>query len=124
MAAVAERETCLPMTGKSRIDFIHPEMNKTVKAIGGEYAFFKEVVFPYQGREVLYLIGCAVFDTTCCGAGGVCYARVPGFLKALHYKTGKDGRPVSRVSPITDIQARKEIRQAISRRETVQQVEF
>ncbi len=106
------------------VDFIHPELNKTVKAIGGEYAFVKEAVLPFQDQEVLYLVGCAVFDTTCCGSGGVCYAHVPGFIRDAQYKTSEEGRPVSRVTPIADPLVQKEIRRAISGRETVQQVEF
>jgi len=106
------------------VDFIHPELNKTVKAIGGEYLFMKEEVLSYQDQDVLYLIGCAIFDTTCCGTGGCCYARVPGFVRDAKYKTGEDGRPVSSVTPIADPTAQKEIRRAIGSRETVQQVEF
>jgi len=106
------------------VDFIHPELNKTVKAIGGEYVFIKEAVLSFQDQEVLYLIGCAIFDTTCCATGGVCYARVPGYIRDAKYKTGEDGCPVSRVMPIVDPMVQKEIRRAIGCRETVQQVEF
>lgn len=106
------------------LDFIHPELNKTVKAIGGEYVFMKEAVLSFQDQEVLYLIGCAVFDTTCCGTGGVCYARVPGFIRDPKYKTNKDGRPISSVIPIADPLVQKGIRKAIGNRETVQQIEF
>lgn len=106
------------------IDFIHPELNKTVKAIGGEYVFIKEAVLSFQNKEVLYLVGCALFDTTCCGTGGCCYARVPGFIREAKYAISEEGRPVSRVTPIADPLVQKEIRKAIGYRETVQQVEF
>jgi hypothetical protein len=112
------------MPSDKTVDFIHPELNQTVKAIGGEYVFIKEVVLTLKDQDVLYLIGCAVFDTTCCGAGGVCYARVPGFIRHSKYKTNEDGRPISRVTPIADPLTQREIRQAIGSRETVQQVEF
>ena len=106
------------------VDFIHPELNETVKAIGGEYVFIKEDTIAYGHQEVLYLVGCAIFDTTCCGTGGCCYARVPGFIRHLKYRTGEDGRPVSSVTPIVDPLVQKEIRRAIGGRETVQQIEF
>ena len=112
------------MLSERVVDFTHPELNKTVKAIGGEYVFIKETVLSFQEKEVLYLVGCAVFDTTCCGTGGVCYARVPGFIREAKYKTGEDGRPVSRVTPIADPVAQRGIRRAIGTLETVQQVEF
>ena len=112
------------MPTETAVDFIHPELNEAVKAIGGEYVFIKEDVLSCGGREVLYLVGCAVFDTTCCGTGGCCYARVPGFIRDSKYRTGEDGRPVSRVTPIADPRTQKEIRRAIGSRETVQQIEF
>jgi hypothetical protein len=112
------------MLSERVVDFTHPELNKTVKAIGGEYVFIKETVLSFQEQDVLYLIGCAVFDTTCCGTGGVCYARVPGFIRDPKYKIGEDGRPVSLVAPIVDPMAQREIRRAIGNREAVQQVEF
>ena len=37
------------------VDFIHPELNKTVKAIGGEYVFIKEDILSYADQDVLYL---------------------------------------------------------------------
>ena len=112
------------MQSEKVVDFIHPELNKTVRAIGGEYLFIKEEVLSYKDRNVLYLVGCAIFDTTCCGTGGCCYARVPGFIRDSKYKTGEDGRPISSVTPIADPLEQKEIRSAIGSRETVQQVEF
>ncbi|MCG6911129.1 MAG: hypothetical protein LJE94_13520 [Deltaproteobacteria bacterium] len=105
-------------------DFVHPELNRSVKAIGGEYLFAKEAVLPFEGRDVLYLVGCALFDTTCCGAGGVCYARVAGFIQQFQYKTDESGRPVSLVVPVADRHEQQKIRRAISRCEPVQQVEF
>jgi len=105
-------------------DYIHPKLNETVKAIGGEYVFVKEAVLPFQGKKVLYLIGCAVFNSTCCGTGGVCYAHVPGFVHDLEYRINRDNRPVSRVSPIVDSRHQEEIHSAISRTEMVHQVEF
>jgi len=112
------------MLSDNVIDFIHPELNETVKAIGGEYVFIKEAVLSFQNKEVLYLVGCALFDTTCCGTGGCSYARVPGFIREAKYATSEEGRPVSRVTPIADLLVQKEIRKAINGRETVQQVEF
>jgi hypothetical protein len=114
----------IKMLTERAVDFVHPELNKTVKAIGGEYLFLKEAILSYRDQEVLYLVGCAIFDTTCCGTGGCCYARVPGFIRDAKYRTVQDGRPVSSVVPIADPRAQKEIRRVIGSRETVQQVEF
>jgi len=105
-------------------EYTHPKLNQPVTAIGGHYVLVKEERLPFRGREVLYLVGYAVFDTSCCGVGGCGYALVPGFVVEWKSRTGEDGRPVSRVEPIRDEAVQREIRRLIQQRETVHQVRF
>ena len=104
--------------------FTHPVLNQEVTAIGGHYVFIREERFPFNGREVLYLYGYGIFDTTCCGAGGYGYAQVPGFVVKWKHATGPDGLPVSEVEPISDKAIQKEIRQYIEKKEILMQVNF
>jgi hypothetical protein len=106
------------------IDFIHPVLNKAVRTISGHYILSQEKRLSYNGRLVLYLIGCAVVDASCCGPGGCTYALVPGYLKEWKYKTGRDDLFVSRVEPIRDADVQSEIRRLILKKESVQQVNF
>jgi hypothetical protein len=105
-------------------DFIHPDLGQEVTAIGGHYVFNKEARITYNGREVFYLVGYAVVDTSCCGAGGCAYALVPGFVKAWKYKTNMNGASVSQIEPVRDTLAQQEIRRMIQKKEVVQQVSF
>jgi hypothetical protein len=106
------------------IDFIHPVLNKAVRTISGHYILSQEKRLSYNGRQVLYLIGCAVVDASCCGPGGCTYAMVPGYIKEWKYKTGRDDLLVSRVEPIRDADVQSEIRRLILKKESVQQVNF
>jgi len=106
------------------VEYVHPRLNRPVTAIGGHYVFVKEERLPFRGREVLYLVGHAVFDTSCCGVGGYGYALVPGFVVEWKGRTNEDGLPVSRVEPIHDEAIQREIEQLIRRREGVHQVRF
>ncbi len=106
------------------MEYAHPKLNQPVTAIGGEYVLVKEERLPFRGREVLYLMGHVVFNTSCCGIGGYGYALVPGFVLEWKVYADGQGRPVSRVEPIRDEAARREVAQAIRRREPVHQVEF
>ena len=106
------------------IDFIHPVLNKAVRTISGHYILSQEKRLSYNGRQVLYLIGCAVVDASCCGPGGCTYALVPGYIKEWKYKTGHDDLFVSRVEPIRDAGVQSEIRRLILKKESVQQVDF
>ncbi len=105
-------------------DHTHLQLNQEVTAIGGHYVLTKEESIPYNGRKVLYVLGYAMFDTTCCGSGGCSYAIVPGFIENWKIKKNEEGSPISEVEPITDPNIQKEIRLLIEKRETVTQVNF
>jgi hypothetical protein len=99
-------------------------LNQEVTAIGGRYALVKEVCLPFRGREVLYLVGYGVADTSCCGVGGCAYALAPGFILEWKSKVNEDGLAVSQVEPIRDEAVRKEVERLIREKEPVQQVKF
>ena len=105
-------------------EFIHYDINEAVRAIGGEYTLTKEVKLPFEGEEVLYITGFAVFDTSCCGAGGCGYAIVPGFIKEWKIGFSESNRPISKVRPITEPDTQKKIEAIIKKAEMVQEVRF
>ena len=105
-------------------EYVHQELNREIVAIGGHYVLAKEVRLPFRGREVLYLVGCAVVDTSCCGAGGCAYALVPGFILEWKSQTDGDGLAISQVEPIRDEVTQREVRRLIEREEPVHQVMF
>ncbi|MCD6561697.1 MAG: hypothetical protein J7L16_08070 [Deltaproteobacteria bacterium] len=112
------------MTDNEYQDFVHYELDQEITAIGGHYIIMKEVRLPFHGRDVLYLSGCGIFDTTCCGSGGCCYAIVPGFILNWKYKQNNKGLPVTMVEPINKKEVQDEIRGLIKKRENIQQINF
>jgi len=52
-------------------EFVHPMLGEDVTSISGHYALTHERTLRYAGKEVLYFVGYAVCDTSCCGSGGV-----------------------------------------------------
>jgi hypothetical protein len=105
-------------------DFAHPQLGREVTAIGGHYVFGKEIRLPFHSREILYFIGYAVLDSTCCGVGGIAYVLVAGFLRQWKYKKDQDDCFVSLIEPIVDQAVQKEIKSVIQKREMVYQVSF
>jgi hypothetical protein len=105
-------------------EYVHQELNQDVAAISGHYLLAKEVRLPFHGREILYLVGYALFDTTCCGVGGCAYALVPGFILDWKSKTNEDGLAVSQVEPVRDLVVREKVRRLIEKKEMVHQVSF
>jgi hypothetical protein len=106
------------------IDFIHPVLNKSVRTISGHYILSQEKRLSYNGRQVLYLIGCAVVDASCCGPGGCTYALVPGYVTQWKYRLTPDNLSVTQVNPILNKDVQKALRRLITEKEPVQQVNF
>ena len=106
------------------VDFIHPELDAEIKAIGGHYVLIKEEQMDYHADKVLYHVGYAVIDSSCCGTGGAAYASVVGYVRKWHHRTDDSNHPVSLVEPIRNKIAQENIRRIISERESVPQVNF
>jgi hypothetical protein len=105
-------------------EYVHQPLNQEVTAMGGHYFLVKEVRLQFEGHEVLYLVGHAAFDTSCCGAGGCAYALVPGFILDWKSKTNEDGLALSQVKSIRDEEAQRELQQLIQKQEMVHEVRF
>lgn len=105
-------------------DFIHPVLNEEIRTISGRYVLSQEKRLAYGGREVLYYIGCAVVDSSCCGPGGCVYARVAGYIESWKYKMNPDNSWVSRVEALRDRTDQEKLQRLIREKEPVQQVNF
>jgi len=105
------------------VDYDHEILNKENETISGHYALTHEVRLPFRGREILYVVGYAEIDTSCCGTGKIMYALVPGFIVTWR-DLKQDGSAVSRVELIGDENLRAEIEDLIRQQEIVNQVNF
>lgn len=105
------------------MDFVHPLLNKEVYAIGGHYVFVKEDLFPHRNGDILYLVGYALADTSCCGPAGCGYAVVAGHVVSLHYRRTDDDRLISVITPV-DEHLYHEVSEAVAHKEGVGQVHF
>ena len=113
------------MTDKQLLkEYTHFDLNEENRAISGGYVLTKEVRLPFRGRDLFYLIGYGVVDSSCCGTGGCGYALVPGFVIKWKGKKNKEGLFVSHVEPTRDKEVQEEIRRLITEKELVQQVIF
>jgi len=86
--------------------------------------FIKEVSMPFGKREILYLVGHGVTDTSCCGFWGCAYALVCKFILSWKKKRNGDGVPISEVEPIRDMRIQADIRRRIEDEEMVLQIIF
>jgi len=100
------------------------ELKREFQSISGRYVLEKEGRMEVDKRELLFVVGNAIVDSSCCGVGGCRYALVPGYL--LRYRSRKNGSGfwLSEVEPIVDSKSRKEITQYLKKKEWVNQVQF
>jgi len=106
-------------------DYTHPNLNEEVTAVAGRYVHEKEDTVTFDGKEILYIRGYAVVDTSCCGMSGGRFAIVPGYIVKYRYRTDEAERFVSLVEPVEEAQdTRREIIRKIEERETYCNVRF
>ena len=106
------------------LKYTHLELNEDVNCMAGFYTPLKEVRLEYNHREVLYVIGRAVIESSCCGVGNWGYALVPGYMVSWQNEKNDDGLPKSEVEPISDEAAQNDIRKIIKEVENISQIEF
>jgi hypothetical protein len=115
----------MPVGGQPVLkDYIHAVLNEEIRTIGGHYILSRENRLLFNDQQVLYFIGCAVVDSSCCGTGGCAYALVPGYIRQWKYKLNAGNLSVTQVELIRDKDVRYELRLLIKAKERVQQVNF
>lgn len=105
------------------MEFRHPRIGEEIEAIGGHYLFTKEEILNHESGKILYLVGCAVTDRSCCGLSGCGYAVVAGYIVSLHHTIQEDNASVSTLNPVPEALHEK-IARTVRSREGVGQVQF
>ena len=106
--------------------YTHLEQDKNVVfGIAGYYTPQQEVRLEYNGREVLYIVGQVVLESSCCATNADwTYTLVPGYVVNWQNTRNEDGLPVSEVEPIRDKKEKADIRRAIEAREEIALIDF
>ncbi len=111
------------MTDQDMFEYTHDNLEK-ITAIGGHYRFTDEKILKIDDKKIFYLKGYAIFDTTCCGAGGCSYALVKGIIKEFKYKKNSKNYFVSKLIKIQENPLKDKIIYSIKLSDFVQQVNF
>ena len=108
----------------NKLEYTHLRINEDVTTIAGYYTPLKEARIKYDDKDVLYVVGQAMIESSCCGIGGWGYVLVPGYIVNWQNRTDEAGLPVSEVEPISDRGARDAISRVIKEAESIPQIEF
>ncbi len=90
--------------------YVHLPVDEEIRSVGGYYKILEEGIFQFGSRKVLYVLKAAHVETSCCGAGGLGFISVPGFLVSYKSEINENGLPVSEVKKVLDVEDRKAIR--------------
>ena len=106
------------------IEFAHPELGQEVQALAGYYVPQEEHLWLYNGREVIYILGHACVEASCCGVGNWSYVQVPGYLVRKHIRSGETASPISEVELIRNGEDRNSITQSLLKRHPGAQIDI
>ena len=106
------------------VKYTHLELNEDISCVAGFYTPQKEVRLKHDDREVLYVTGRAVIESSCCGVGNWGYALVPGYIVSWQNERNDADLPVSEVEPISSEAVRSSISKIIKEAENITQIEF
>lgn len=91
-------------------DYLHQEPGTEVRFISGYYNIVEEKRLPFEGRELLCVVGIAVVGSACCGTAGCRFLNIPGFILSWQNKMGAGNCMASEVEPVADPEAQKRIK--------------
>lgn len=95
--------------------YVHQEPGTEVRSISGYYTIQEEGRRENKGRQILYIVGAAVVDNSCCGSGGWRFLQVPGYIISWKTQKNDEGLFISEVEPILDEDERKEIQRILDK---------
>ena len=100
------------------------ELHREVRSISGGYTLEREERINVDGKTVLYVVGNALADSSCCGFWGCHYALVPGYVVNWKHTKNEEGIPISTVEVIADEEVRRQITKLLEEKEGVSQIRF
>ena len=65
-----------------RVKYVPEDFGKEIVAPSGYYQPIEKQVVDFNGKKLLYILGSACVDSSCCGIGSWEYVRVEGYVAA------------------------------------------
>ena len=72
----------------TRATYTPESLGTEIEAPAGYYTPIEERFIDLDGKRLLYVLGSACIETSCCGTGSWSYARVEGYVVEQHHSDG------------------------------------
>lgn len=110
-----------PETAAKTVPFRHPSA-EPVESVSGHYTVDEEAIMSLDGRDILYFLGYACLDTSCCGPYGDRFALVAG--EVVGHRANAEDAPLSHVTPLTEPEDQDRLRAWLGDHHDVRDVRF
>lgn len=109
-----------------RNTYTHLKPGKNIVfGIAGYYTPQREMRLPYNGREILYVVGEVIMEAACCNiADGWTYSLVPGYIVDWQRDVNEEGEKITTVEPVRSAEEKTAIRDIIQNKEGFLPVDF
>jgi hypothetical protein len=111
----------------ARSSYVRDDLGSEVVAPWGYYQPLEQGTIDYAGRQLLYTLGSACIEASCCGKGSWSYARVEGYLSvgasAPASGGAADAGPME-VDTVEDAQQKAAITKLVTEKHPGVRVEF
>jgi hypothetical protein len=108
----------------ARVVYIPDDFGNEIVAPSGYYQPHQEESIDYNGRRLLYTLGTACIEASCCGKGSWAYLRVEGYVVDSDSSQGRDGGTHLEVETIEDSGEKVAIGKLLSERHPGARIEF
>jgi hypothetical protein len=99
------------------MDYVHTPVGEEVEFLAGSYSIDSEERIPYDGGELLCLVGQTSVITSCCGvANPFSFIKVVGLVRRWHHSSDASGHPVTEVDVVRGDEAQRKARAAVHQR--------
>ena len=85
----------------ARATYVPEDFGTEVVVPSGYYQPIKEDLVAFDGKQVLYVLGSACVEASCCGIGSWAYVRVEGFVVGEEDPGDESDRKSTQIDTIT-----------------------
>lgn len=96
-------------------EYLHQEPGTEIRFIAGHYTIVEEGRIAHRNRELIYVVGIAGVESSCCGTQGCRFVNIPGYCVAWKHRLTESGVPVTIVEPVESEAEQTEIRAILER---------
>ena len=108
----------------ARSTYSPDDLGSEIVAPSGYYQPFEEGFLDYEGKQLLYTLGSACIEASCCGKGSWSYARVEGYVVGDTPPRARGDGGAIEIDTVEDVEEKTAIANLLAEKHPGVRVEF